>query len=232
MKKKSGFTLAEILVTLGIIGIVAALTTPSLVSSYQKSKVGPTLRKFINTIETANQHIMGDDNVDTLSGSISTDKEYIEKLAKYLKGSPERMENGSLATISQIADYYGSIGHSNAKPIFTFATGDAFAVSYFEVTEESKQKARDSYKGAVGTIYYDINGFGNKPDRLAKDIFIFSLDNNGTVLPYGGKQYKNAYNTSLYYWENPNYLCNESNVKKGYTCAGSIADNGWKVIYE
>ena len=36
MKTKFGFTLAEVLITLGIIGVVAALTLPSLVTNYQK----------------------------------------------------------------------------------------------------------------------------------------------------------------------------------------------------
>ncbi len=34
--KKIGFTLAEVLITLGIIGVVAALTIPTLVNNYQK----------------------------------------------------------------------------------------------------------------------------------------------------------------------------------------------------
>lgn len=39
MKKcdsKKGFTLAEVLITLGIIGVVAALTMPSIIANYQK----------------------------------------------------------------------------------------------------------------------------------------------------------------------------------------------------
>ena len=38
MKKafKAGFTLAEVLITLGIIGVVAAMTIPTLMTAYQK----------------------------------------------------------------------------------------------------------------------------------------------------------------------------------------------------
>ena len=36
--KKRAFTLAEVLITLGIIGIVAALTMPTLIGNYQKNK--------------------------------------------------------------------------------------------------------------------------------------------------------------------------------------------------
>ena len=41
MSKKKAFTLAEVLITLGIIGVVAALTMPSLMSNYRR-KVAET----------------------------------------------------------------------------------------------------------------------------------------------------------------------------------------------
>lgn len=34
--KKNGFTLAEVLITLGIIGVVAALTMPTLIANIQQ----------------------------------------------------------------------------------------------------------------------------------------------------------------------------------------------------
>ena len=36
MRTQKGFTLAEVLITLGIIGIVAAMTIPNLIENYQK----------------------------------------------------------------------------------------------------------------------------------------------------------------------------------------------------
>ena len=36
LKKRAAFTLAEVLITLGIIGVVAAMTMPAIISSYQK----------------------------------------------------------------------------------------------------------------------------------------------------------------------------------------------------
>ena len=35
IKNKKGFTLAEVLITLGIIGVVAAMTMPSLINNYK-----------------------------------------------------------------------------------------------------------------------------------------------------------------------------------------------------
>lgn len=40
-----GFTLAEVLITLGIIGVVAALTMPSLIAEHQKNKLLQELKK-------------------------------------------------------------------------------------------------------------------------------------------------------------------------------------------
>ena len=42
---KWGFTLAEVLITLGIIGVVAALTIPQVVQNYQKQATATALKK-------------------------------------------------------------------------------------------------------------------------------------------------------------------------------------------
>ena len=38
IKNKEGFTLAEVLITLGIIGIIATLTLPTVIGHYKKKK--------------------------------------------------------------------------------------------------------------------------------------------------------------------------------------------------
>ncbi len=53
LSRKFAFTLAEVLITLGIIGIVAALTIPMLVQSYKRHVVETKLRKFYSTINQA-----------------------------------------------------------------------------------------------------------------------------------------------------------------------------------
>ena len=52
-QKSKAFTLAEVLITLAIIGVVAALTIPALVQSYKKAVVGAKLAKFYSTINEA-----------------------------------------------------------------------------------------------------------------------------------------------------------------------------------
>ena len=65
--KKRGFTLAEVLITLGIIGVVAALTTPALVKNSGQAKIGPSLAKFVNTFETATERYMAEESISSLS---------------------------------------------------------------------------------------------------------------------------------------------------------------------
>lgn len=51
MNKKRGFTLSEVLVTMGVIGVVAALTVPTLVNNYQRKAFAIQARKSVLDIE-------------------------------------------------------------------------------------------------------------------------------------------------------------------------------------
>ena len=51
--RKYAFTLAEVLITLGIIGIVAALTLPTLLANYQKNVIKTQFKKAVSVIEQA-----------------------------------------------------------------------------------------------------------------------------------------------------------------------------------
>ena len=63
---KNGFTLAEVLITLGIIGIVAAMTMPALIANYQKKVLVTKLKKSVSMFEQGFQRMKADDVVDSL----------------------------------------------------------------------------------------------------------------------------------------------------------------------
>ena len=248
--KKIGFTLAEVLVTLAVIGVVAALTMPSLTGNYQKSRVGPALRKFMTSIENANEMIIADRAVSRISdvardAQTPNSKEYMDVLSEYLNGSVARGAAGDMTLQNldaslQVKKYVGAEapeGIDNSAIIFNFNSGDAFALSFSDNNSiaESRNNARGSYRGMFATLYYDMNGFTTKPNRLGKDIFVFHVDNNGTVLPEGGSQMYNAYSniaTEKPWDTDENDLCNADKVVSGNSCAGSVADNNLKVIYK
>ena len=51
--KKSAFTLAEVLITLGIIGVIAAITIPTIVNHYKEKVTITKLKKLNSTFQNA-----------------------------------------------------------------------------------------------------------------------------------------------------------------------------------
>lgn len=85
---KFGFTLAEVLITIGIIGVVAAITIPGLITNIQHRDYSAKLKKFYSTMKQA---IISaeDDFGDVASWDKSLDnKEFVQKyLGPYIKFS-------------------------------------------------------------------------------------------------------------------------------------------------
>lgn len=54
---KVAFTLAEVLITLGIIGVVAAMTLPTLIANYQKRQTVVQLKKSIFCFKSSTSKI-------------------------------------------------------------------------------------------------------------------------------------------------------------------------------
>ena len=88
--KSAAFTLAEVLITLGIIGVVAAMTLPSLIASYQEKVIVVQAKKsysgFLNTLN----RMKADEDIVDYSGIFSTTEtslQKIENIAKYYNGA-------------------------------------------------------------------------------------------------------------------------------------------------
>lgn len=64
VNKNFGFTLAEVLITLGIIGIVAALTIPALITKCQELQYRTTYKKVYSSLNQAMKYAQEDDGID------------------------------------------------------------------------------------------------------------------------------------------------------------------------
>ena len=53
MRYKNGFTMAEVLITIGIIGLVAAMTLPTVVNKYQERVTVTKVTKFYSIMNQA-----------------------------------------------------------------------------------------------------------------------------------------------------------------------------------
>ena len=72
MTKRFGFTLAEVLITLGIIGVVAAMTMPTLMNSTQGAQYKAAYKKALSAISqgiTLNVALDGGNFADTVAGT-------------------------------------------------------------------------------------------------------------------------------------------------------------------
>lgn len=244
---KKGFTLAEVLVTLGIIGVVAALTTPALIQNIGNAKVGPTLSKAVSTFTVANETMLAEEESGSITGLTLDPIEYTTKLSKYMKITQLESKD-----IPKDYKYYSS---SNSYPAHGRFHEKILDPSYPEDHEANAHaKSWQAYTGEdnvlyyvlldskstphgryadipnnqlIGEVYIDINGVA-APNRQAKDVYRFYFYNDGTLRPYGAAGYDRRYSSTPNRWQND---CNGSHIYDADTCAGSIFENNLKVIY-
>ena len=83
MKKEKGFTLAEVLITLGIIGVVAAMTMPTLVNNSRNQECRAGLKTGYSLISNA-LTAMRADELSTRSGDYAS-REFTSVFRDYFK---------------------------------------------------------------------------------------------------------------------------------------------------
>lgn len=87
MKNFSAFTLAEVLITLGVIGVVAALTIPTLMAKYDEmvtiNKIKRSYSEIANAIEMRKAELGVSDYASVFDTSLS-EKEQLDGIVKYL----------------------------------------------------------------------------------------------------------------------------------------------------
>ncbi len=243
---KKGFTLAEVLITLGIIGVVAAITAPSLVLNTGMAKVGPSLAKAVTTFENANQTMLVDLESNSITGIDGNNEwdvqNYVRNLSRFMKLIPDLTHHAKVPTYTAYkgGNYTPSQAGAGDTPVewddaaYTLDDGSMA----FYIMPRTKTNPVDSYANVpsnqlIGEVYIDINGFA-KPNKQAKDIFRFYLYNDGTLRAYGSTafdrtRYGHQYDQTTSWSEGG---CTDESTHEFDTCAGSIFENNMKVIYE
>ena len=222
--RKNGFTLAEVLITLGIIGVISALTLPTVTQDVTKQKVGPSLAKAVNTLENANINLLKSTDTRSLYDACNNGTE------EYNANSVETEYVSCLLNHSNIfgtqlpGTNYGGNDYNNC---LMTKDGIAFCTGELGVTTGDSPK---NYYGSAIVIMIDINGPETKPNKVGKDAFSFLVDFYGTLIPNGGRQYNVFMGkaTDAPLWET---TCSGGSITDRMDCAGSIVDNNWKVIY-
>ena len=249
--KKYGFTLAEVLITLGIIGVVAAMTIPTLISDYQKRTYVTGLQRAYAQIQQVFKLAMAQDAVDLLqnteliqsiNGTNTTDNNdqnaFISKLGEYIK---IQKACNSMDFSNGCHDIqYTDLSDTNTDPfnrggdiqiftsdgmIYYFTEMDKTA--YFRNQADCDRIKADggSMCSDIGTISIDVNG-SKGPNKQGRDLFRLDVDAYGKVYLFGATA---AYGKSRN-WENEGN-CSGTDFDYGFNCAGRIYEEGWKMDY-
>ena len=223
---KVAFTLAEVLITLGIIGVVAALTLPSVITNYQKKQTATQLKVAYQAISEAINRAKLDygdtldvpenvyNTVTIYTNNINLSKLYLDP---YFTGahrySGKKINIKDKSNKGYFILYYAGSGYGDKNPLCTTKGFCYWVINH-------------------GANYYhiiiDING-PKAPNIAGRDVFLFTL--NGQYVPGKGtftidspKAVNGAGNTTT-------NECN--NDTQGYwngsSCAALIVNNNWEI---
>ena len=220
----SGFTLAETLIALVIVGVVAALTVPTMIAKYHKEQTVTRLKKTYSALSQTTARAVSD------NGPISTwelgrknnradAKVFFDKyMAPYLSLMGESKEIPSIA--NELCHYLnGSICTDDANAYSKAYLADGTSLT-FNINESSENNHQ--FK-----IVIDING-DKKPNVYGKDIFQFKYYISFSDPTLVGRFVPNGFdNTRQQLLSNSNYQCNKN--KQGFRCAALIIKDGWQI---
>ena len=183
------FTLAEVLITLGIIGVVAAMTMPSLITAKQEKATISTIKKNYSIF--ANALLMAqNDNGELYTWGITKDADGLNLVSSNLKPYLKIIEDCGVGEKADCAP--GDNGKfkdlTGRKRTEDFSSSDYYSFRLNDGTAvaiQLKTKAECiSSESSCMNFYIDTNG-KKYPNTLGKDIFYFDGYGNGKLRAAG-----------------------------------------------
>ncbi|MBQ8459851.1 type II secretion system protein [bacterium] len=214
--RSAGFTLAEVLITIGIIGVVSAMTIPNLIQEHQKRATVTKLQKGISVINQAYRLSFDEQGEPENSFDMGSEAYFKKYWQPYIK-------------MLQYCNTYQKCGYNNAQPYknangtrnglhvvlnnlrTAFYTHDGMVYIIMTGGGDIVQKQND--------IFIDING-GELPNKYGRDLFRFVRieDNFGARVSFYGYGMTD---------DELNSDCSKNGY--GYTCAEKIRRAGWRI---
>ena len=244
---KKGFTLAEVLITLGVIGVVAAVTMPTLIQNYQKKQTVTQLKKAYSELSQAismaqkDLGLMEDWDFANFPTAADRAQSFYDnvlkpnlKIAQYC--APSSGDCWTDDSFTLIGNKYTTLinGTSGSN---SFITASGYSVFYWL-----------HGVGTGGWFFIDLNG-PKKPNILGKDIFVFKL--NSTRASYKAPKvglipsdmYRLDEETNMlvpnsrddiitgnYSTATGSGSCSKTGIRnQGLTCAALIMVDGWEI---
>ena len=168
VRGRFAFTLAEVLVTLGIIGVVAVLTVPNVISSYQKKVYVTQLQKGYSQLQQVFDLAMADDEVEYIADT---------ELMQSINGDHIGARDDQSAFSSKLGEYM-KIQKACQPRDFSEGCHDIYYFDFSETggaIEEGYSKAGSNRGGSLqvftkdGMIYYFPMFFDKYPSVLSDE---------------------------------------------------------------
>ena len=229
--RKTAFTLAEVLITLGIIGVVAAMTMPALISKHAKNVTVSQLKKVYSVFSQALMQSEQENgsSVDWVTGGAELNEaaanEYFNKFWKpYLK-------------VNKICKTYKECGYKVLKPwkhldgqLYDMSVADPASRNSFLLTDGTfvmfhylawdrtdPDNPKPIFRQGEGSqaMIVDINGPKN-PNVFGKDLFYFTIElNNHRIMPIS--------------YDKDEAELLQTCPSAGKTCLTLIMQDGWNI---
>lgn len=216
---KRGFTLAEILITLGIIGIVAAMTMPSLLANINKKKTVTKLTKALSVVNQAYKNSLNDLSEPTPAEArtMGARNYYNTYWAPYIKSSHYCLSYKDCGYQSSLPWVYMHGGQSPWILMANINEGISFYTTEGIMYMVRVQSGIADDNTLTNWIIIDTNG-GLLPNKVGKDVFFFTRDSeDGTVKP------------ACYTYSDSTVNSECSNSGEGRCCAEKVRRAGWKM---
>lgn len=222
MKKESriAFTLAEVLITLGIIGVVAAMTMPSLIQSYKEKATVTAVKQSYSIFAQALKMVTIDNpDLSALTDSSLSAKENSQIMFNEISKHIKKVKSCDVDKKCMGNTYYLNLNNekvSNWDTYNNLVTGVlANGTSFWILSLPASISGEETYAGQIGI---DING-NKRPNKFGVDFFWFTFNKNGELFAGRGEGTGGIYG-------NCELSPSNSNWSNGYGCSEWIITHG------
>jgi len=211
---KRGFTLAEVLITLGVIGVVAAMTLPTVINKYQERVTVSKVKKIYSTMSQAFLLSVKDNgpanewNVGNGFNS-TTAVEITNYLKPYLKVLRDCGTAPGCLEYTQNEKYLkggvNSFNYDASNAFYKIILQDGSYIVIRGPLSLYCNSSEGGYSNTCGVVYFDING-GKQPNTIGMDIFSM------LITPYSVKPSTSSCDKNSEGWGCLNYILQNDNM--------------------
>ncbi|MDD3149604.1 MAG: prepilin-type N-terminal cleavage/methylation domain-containing protein [Candidatus Gastranaerophilales bacterium] len=213
-RKRKAFTLAECLIVIAIIGVIASITVPMLFGTTSDAELKSKWKKVYGDLSQATM-LVQNDNDGTLEGAFANVTTMRDKYGQYLNYVKSCDSSAALGVCWHLND--GSSTSLDGTPVTgwgdkaSLIINNGMLLRFYYLSSACTNTSRGI--PACGYVIIDVNGF-SKPNVIGRDIFYIHVISNG-IKPFGvqGDDY------------DENYCEGSTGSNAGYGCSASTLYN-------